>query len=49
MLDSRLVDELMTEHTADALRSMLVFHELTANDRAHIIAAIYYLEGNDDD
>lgn len=49
MLDPRDVDELITEHTADSLRDMLQCWELTTNERASIIAAIYYLEGTDND
>ena len=47
MLDPRLVDELITEHTEHALRMTLAHCELTAEERAHIIAAIYYLEGTE--
>ena len=47
MLDPRLVDELITEHTEHALRMTLAHCELTAEERAHIIAAIHYLEGTE--
>ena len=49
MVNPITVDELIAEYTAHALRDMLQFWELTVDERAHIIAAIYYLEGTDND
>ena len=47
MLDPTTVDELMADYTPQVLRGMLYSWELTEIERAHIIAAIYYLEGTD--
>ena len=49
MLDPTIVDELITEHTADSLRDLLREYEFEPINRAYIIAAIYYLEGTDND
>ena len=49
MLDPRILDEVITEHTAHTLRVTLLHCELTTEERAYIIAAIYYLEGTDND
>ena len=45
MLDPQILNDLTTENTAHALRTILIHFELTAAQRAYIIAAIYYLEG----
>ena len=47
MTNPLIVDELIAEYTSHALRDMLLFWELTANERANIIAAIDYLEGTE--
>ena len=47
MINPLIVDELIAEYTLHALRDMLLFWELTANERANIIAAIDYLEGTE--
>ena len=47
MTNPLIVDQLIAEYTSHALRDMLLFWELTANERANIIAAIYYLEGTE--
>lgn len=49
MLDPRFLDELISEHTADTLRDILRRYDLAPINRAYIIAAIYYLEGTDND
>ena len=49
MLDPTTVDELMADYTPQVLRGMLYCWELTEIERAHIIAAIYYSEVNDND
>lgn len=48
MLDPQLLDEVISEHTANALRDTLLHFETTPEQRAYIIAAIYYLEGTED-
>ena len=47
MTNPLIVDELIAEYTSHTLRDMLLFWKLTADDRANIIAAIYYLEGTE--
>ena len=47
MLDPRFLDELISEHTADTLRDILRRYELAPINRAYLIAALYYLEGNE--
>ena len=47
MLDPRFLDELMTEHTADSLRDILNTYDLAPLNRAYLIAALYYLEGTE--
>ena len=47
MTNPLIVDELITEYTSHTLRDMLLFWNLTADERANIIAAIYYLEGTE--
>ena len=47
MTNPIIVDELVAEYTSHALRDMLLFWKLTTNERANIIAAIYYLEGTE--
>ena len=49
MTNPLIVDELIAEYTSHALRDMLLFWKLTADERANIIAAIYHLEGTDND
>ena len=49
MLDPRLLDELISEHTAESLRDLLREYDFARINRAYIIAAIYYLEGTDND
>ena len=49
MIDPTILDKYIAEYTADELRGMLLFRELTEIERAHIIAAIYYSEVNDND
>ena len=49
MLDPRFIDELISEHTADTLRDILRRYELAPINRAYLIAALYYLEGTDND
>ena len=49
MLNPNIVDAYIAEYTAHELRGMLLFRELTDIERAHIIAAIYYSEVNDND
>ena len=46
MLNPTIIDDLIAEHSADVLREMLLVCKLTEEYRAHIIAAIYYLEGD---
>ena len=47
MTNPLIVDELIAEYTSHALRNMLLFWKLTADERANIIAAIYYLDGTE--
>ncbi len=47
MTNPIIVDELIAEYTSHALRDMLLFWKLTADERANIIAALYYLEGTE--
>ena len=47
MLDPRFIDELISEHTADSLRDILQRYDLTPINRSYIIAALYYLEGTE--
>lgn len=47
MLDPRLLDELISEHTVDSLRDLLREYDFAPINRAYLIAAIYYLEGTD--
>ena len=47
MTNQIIVDELIAEYTSQTLRNMLIFRKLTADERAHIIAAIDYLEGTE--
>ena len=47
MLNPYLVDYFIAKYTASALRDMLQCWEVSAIERAHIIAAIYYLGGTD--
>ena len=47
MLDPVILDEVISEHTANSLRDMLQNCKLSAQGRAYLIAAIYYLEGTD--
>ena len=49
MLDPRFLDELISEHTADTLRDILRRYELAPINRAYLIAALYYMEGTDND
>ena len=49
MLNPYLVDYFIAKYTAHALRDMLQCPGVTAIERAHIIAAIYYLGGTDND
>lgn len=49
MLDPRFLDELISDHTADTLRDILRRYDLAPLNRAYLIAAIYYLEGTEDD
>ena len=49
MLDPTVVDDLIAKYTAHALRDVLLFWDHTPEERAHIIAAIYYLERADND
>lgn len=48
MLDPQILDEVITEHTADTLRDLLREYDFAQINRAYIIAAIYYLEGTED-
>ena len=48
MLDPRILDELITEHTAESLRHMLEHDELDTLGRTYLVAAIYYLEETED-
>ena len=47
MLNPFIIDELMAEYTANELREILINGDPTTNERANIIAAIYYLEGTE--
>ena len=47
MLNPNIVDAYIAEYTPQVLRGMLYCWELTETERAHIIAAIYYSEVND--
>ena len=47
MTNPLIVDELIAEYTSHALRDMLLFWKLTTEERANIIAALYYLEGTE--
>ena len=47
MLDPRFLDELISEHTADSLRDILRRYELAPINRSYLIAALYYLEGTE--
>ena len=47
MLDPRFLDELISEYTADSLRDILSKYDLAPINRAYLIAAIYYLEGTE--
>ena len=47
MTNPLIFDELIAEYTANELREMLLFWKLTADERANIAAAIYYLEGTE--
>ena len=49
MLDPHIVDELIARHTVHALRDMLRYIEPFTETHAYFIAAIYYLEGTDND
>ena len=47
MTNPLIVDQLIAEYTSHVLRDMLLFWKLTADERANIAAAIYYLEGTE--
>ena len=47
MLNPNIVDAYIAKYTVNTLRYLLQYWELTATERAHIIAAIYYLGGTD--
>ena len=47
MLDPRFLDELISEHTADSLRDILRRYDFAPINRAYLIAALYYLEGTE--
>ena len=47
MTNQLIVDEIIAEYTSHALRDMLLFWKLTADERSNIIAALYYLEGTE--
>ena len=47
MLDPQILDELISEHTADTLRDVLQHYELAPINHAYLIAALYYLEGTE--
>ena len=49
MLDPIIVDAYIAKYTVNTLRYLLQYWELTSTERAHIIAAIYYSEVNDND
>ena len=47
MLDPHIIDELIARHTVHALRDMLLYIEPRTETQAYFIAAIYYLEGTE--
>ena len=47
MLDPRFLDKIISEHTADTMRDVLRHYDLTPISRAYLIAALYYLEGTE--
>ena len=47
MLDPRFLDEIISEHTADTVRDVLRLYDLNPISRAYLIAALYYLEGTE--
>ena len=47
MLDPRFLDEIISEHTTDTMRDVLRRYDLTPISRAYLIAALYYLEGTE--
>ena len=47
MLDPRFLDEIISEHTADTMRDVLRRYDLTPISRAYRSAALYYLEGTE--
>ena len=47
MLDPRFLDKIISEHTADTMRDVLRRYDLTPISRAYLIAALYYLEGTE--
>ena len=47
MTNQIIVDELIAEYTSHALRNMLLFWKLTADERENITAAIHHLEGSE--
>ena len=49
MLDPTVVDDFIAKYTAFELPDILVFWDHTPEERAHIIAALHYLEGTDND
>ena len=47
MLDPRFLDEIISEHTADTMRDVLRRYDLAPISRAYLFAALYYLEGTE--
>ena len=47
MLDPRFLDKIISEHTADTMRDVLRRYDLTPISRAYLIAALYSLEGTE--
>ena len=47
MLDPRFLDKIISEHTADTMRDVLRRYDLTPISSAHLIAALHYLEGTE--
>ena len=47
MLDPRFLDEIISEHTADTMRDVLRRYVPTPISRAYLIAALYYLDGTE--
>ena len=49
MTNPLIVDQLIAEYTSHTLRDILRRYDLAPINRSYLIAALYYMEGTDND